>query len=112
MSEKDQKGEMSGGGTFEFFVVNLTTKPLTGTVTWSGGSRKVPLDVNGLQPGTASARKAFSPQGGVKDQWQWSARGRAYQLNIYDGDQYTVVVISDYGIGVLVTATAPDTWKW
>jgi hypothetical protein len=51
MSEKDQKGEMSGGGTFEFFVVNLTTKPLTGTVTWSGGSRKVPLDVNGLQYG-------------------------------------------------------------
>jgi hypothetical protein len=33
-------------------------------------------------------------------------------LNVYDNDRYTVVVISDYGIGILVTATSPDTWKW
>ena len=112
MSDKDEKGEMAGGGTFEFFVVNLTTSPLTGNVTWAGGSRSVPLNVNGLLPGTASGRAAFSPQSGVRDLWQWSARGRQYQLNVYDNDRYTVVVISDYGIGILVTATSPDTWKW
>lgn len=114
MSEKDEKGALAKaeGGTFEFFVVNLTDKPLTGSVSWRGGSRSVSLEVDGLQPGTASERKAFSPQSGVRDLWQWSARGREYQLNVYDGDRYAVVVLSDYGIGVLVTATSPDTWKW
>ena len=109
---EDQKGEMVGAGTFEFFVVNITSSTLTGKVTWTGGSRSVSLDVNGQQPGTASRLQAFSPQGGTNDFWQWSARGRQYQLNVYDKDRYTVVVLSDYGIGVLVTSTKPDTWKW
>jgi hypothetical protein len=109
----EPKGQMQDeGGTFEFFVVNISSQKLTGSVSWKGGGRSVSIDVNGLAPGTKSEMKSFSPQGGVTDYWQWSARGRQYQLNIYDGDRYTVVVISDYGIGVLVTSTAPDTWKW
>ncbi len=112
MSEKDEKGELKSGGTFEFFVVNLTKNPLTGDVSWKGGSRTASINVNGLQPGTASSRQAFAPQSGTRDLWHWSVKGRDYQLNVYDNDRYTVVVISDYGIGVLVTSTAPDTWKW
>lgn len=107
-----EKSEMASSGTFEFFVVNITSGELTGNVTWTGGSRSVPIDVTGLKPGEVSQKKSFSPQGGTKDLWQYSGRGRQYQLNVYDGDRYTAVVLSDYGIGVLVTSTSPDTWKW
>ena len=110
--ETEPKGMMSGAGEFQFFVVNLSAGALRGTVTWTGGSRSAKIDVNGLRPGTVSALQSFSPQGGTRDLWQWSQRGGTYQLNVYDDDRYTAVVISDYGIGILVTATAPDTWKW
>ncbi len=103
------KGKMSASGSHEFFVVNLTDIPLTGKVSWNDA---IDIDVNGLVPGTASELKQFAPKGGTADLWHYSVRGRSYQLNVYDADRYTVVVISNYGIGVLVTATSPDTWKW
>jgi hypothetical protein len=110
--DETDKVEMSGGGTFEFFVVNISSSELRGTVSWTGGSRKDSIDVTGLKPGAISRMQTFSPQGGVRDLWRYSERGRDYQLNVYDGDRYTAVVLSDYGIGVLVTSTSPDTWKW
>lgn len=108
----DTKGEMLANGQHEFFVVNITNNPLKGVVIWSNGSSKYSIDVNGLEPGSISRKQAFSPQSGKKDYWSWSEKGREYQLNCYDGDRYAAVVISDYGIGVLVTSTSPDTWKW
>ncbi len=109
---KESKSEMVGNGVHEFFVVNITNAPLKGTVSWSNGSDKVSIDVNGLAPATMSMTRAFAPKGGARDYWNWSEKGREYQLNCYDQDRYAVVVISDYGIGVLVTNTSPDTWKW
>ena len=106
------KGAMAGSGSFDFFVVNISSETLNGTVTWTGGSRSQSITVDGLKPGTMSEHQSFSPQSGAKDYWQYSAKGRKYQLNIYDADRYTVVVISDCGIGVLVTSTSPDTWSW
>lgn len=107
-----EKGEMLGSGTFEFFVVNISNKPLTGTVKWHNSSRESVIDVNGLLPGSTSSKQSFAPESGKTDYWSWSVKSKNYQLNCYDDDRYAVVVISDYGIGVLVTATSPDTWKW
>lgn len=98
--------------THEFFVANLTTSALTGTVKWHGGDDSQEISVAGLQPGTCSALQSFYPTGGTRDLWSWSERGREYQLNCYEHDRYVVVTISNYGIGVLPTDTSPDTWKW
>jgi hypothetical protein len=110
--KEEAKGEMLGSGQHEFFVVNLMSTPLAGTVTWHNSSSSFSIDVNGLAPGATSRKQAIAPQSGKKDYWNWSERGRDYQLNVYDDDRYAVVTISSYGIGVLVTATSPDTWKW
>lgn len=96
----------------EFCVLNLTSKPLTGTVSWLSGGNEIPINVNGLAPCTLSERKAFTPMGGHRDLWKWSGKGRKYQLNAYKTDRFAVVAISDYGLSVLVTSTSPDTWKW
>ena len=108
------KGEMDGtGGTFEFFVLNLCHDKLgPSKVTWRGGDQKQSIDVGGLEPATISGRKQFYPKSGVKDEWNYSLRDREFQLNIFEFDRYVVVTISEYGIGVLPTFTAPDTWKW
>jgi hypothetical protein len=98
--------------SYQFAVVNITNSALTGSVIWSGGNRTESIDVNGLPPASISGSKEFFPQSGDSDMWHWSERGRKYQLNCYDDDHYAVVVISEYGIGVLVTATKPDTWSW
>ncbi|MET8278156.1 hypothetical protein [Micromonospora sp. NPDC005174] len=111
-SEGADKGPMAGGGSFDFFVVNISSETLTGNVTWTGGSRSESVDVNGLAPATMSELQSFSPQSGVNDYWQWSEKGDKYKLNVYDKDRHTAVVISDYGIGVLVTNTSPGTWSW
>ncbi|MBH1970180.1 hypothetical protein FK216_03405 [Moraxellaceae bacterium AER2_44_116] len=107
-----EKGTMLGSGQHEFFVVNLTRSALTGSVVWSNNSSEYSIDVNGLQPGSVSVKQAFAPASGHKDYWKWTEKGRDYQLNCYDDDRYAVVTISEYGIGVLVTSTSPDTWKW
>ena|SRR5438105_1873149 len=108
----EAKGDMGVDQVHEFFVVNITTGPLDGKVYWEGGGTKEEVDVSGLQPGQVSKLKTFSPQSGTKDWWKWSERGRSYQLNIYGGDRYVAVTISNYGIGVIPTATSPDTWGW
>lgn len=110
--KEEKKNEMAANATHEFFVVNITSQPLKGTVTWSGGGNSISIDVTGLAPGQASGVKQFFPTSGHNDYWRWSEKGRDYQLNCYDADRYAVVVLSDYGIGVLVTSTSPDTWKW
>jgi hypothetical protein len=107
-----EKGEMLSSGTFEFFVVNISSNPLTGTVKWHNSSRESSINVNNLQPGNSSGKQSFSPESGKNDYWTWSVKGGDHKLNCYDNDRYAVVVISDYGIGVLVAATSPDTWKW
>lgn len=106
------KDEMQGDGLFEFFVVNISSQPLTGSVTWQNSTRQNSINVDGLEPGSVSGKKPFAPESGKTDYWTWDMKGREYQLNCYDGDSYAVVVISDYGIAVLVTDTSPDTWKW
>ncbi|MBM0275389.1 hypothetical protein [Micromonospora tarensis] len=111
-SEGADKGPMSGGGSFDFFVVNISSAALAGTVTWTGGGRSESLDVEGLAPAGMSQQQSFSPQSGKNDYWQWSEKGDKYKLNVYDQDRYTAVVISDFGIGVLVTNTSPGTWSW
>ncbi|GAB1335675.1 hypothetical protein ACE1SV_22650 [Streptomyces sp. E-15] len=108
----EPKGEMGEDGTHEFFVVNVTTGPLDGKVYWEGGGGQAAIEVKGLQPGQASPLKGFDPQSGKVDWWKWSERGGWHQLNIYGGDRYVAVTLSNYGIGVLPTATSPDTWKW
>lgn len=111
--EADDKGPMSGGGDFKFFVVNIGSSNLTGTVKWTGGGRSASINVSGLAPGSKSDMTDFAPQGGVNDYWNYSAKGSTtYKLNVYDNDNLTVVVISNYGIGVLVTSTSPGTWAW
>ena len=108
-----EKGEMfSNGGVFEFFVVNISNSALTGTVKWHNSSRESVLDVNGLQPGSTSIKQSFSPESGKSDYWIWSGKDGDHRLNCHDNDRYVAVVISNYGIGVLVTDTSPDTWKW
>ena len=107
-----EKGAMRGGGRHEFFVVNLTNEKLKGHVLWKSSRNEIKLDVNGLEPGRSSPRKQFFPSGGNRDYWRWSELGREYQLNCYDRDTYAAITISGYGIGVLVTDTNPDTWKW
>lgn len=109
---KDEKLEMASNGSHEFFVLNLTTSPLKGKVSWISSGNEISIDVNGLAPASISEKKAFYPSSGNRDKWRWSEKGREYQLNVYDKDRYAVVTISDYGIGVLVTDTSPDTWKW
>ncbi|WP_052845050.1 hypothetical protein [Streptomyces sp. NRRL S-31] len=79
---------------------------------WEGGGGQAAIEVKGLQPGQASPLKGFDPQSGKVDWWKWSERGGWHQLNIYGGDRYVAVTLSNYGIGVLPTATSPDTWKW
>jgi len=103
---------MRSGGIFEFFVVNISSEPLIGTVKWFNNSRESAIDVDGLEPGSVSKKQPFAPESGKTDYWRWDKKGRDYQLNCYDEDIFAVVVISDYGIGVLVTDTSPDTWKW
>lgn len=102
----------AGGTTHEFCVLNLTQKPLKGNVSWIAGGNSVPINVNGLKPCTLSERKQFTPMSMHRDTWKWSERGRKYQLNCYKKDRFAVVVISDYGLTVVVTGTAPDKWKW
>ncbi|MET8040576.1 hypothetical protein ABZU25_06885 [Micromonospora sp. NPDC005215] len=111
-SEGADKGPMAGSGSFDFFVVNISSEALTGNVTWTGGSRSESLDVDGLAPAAMSQQQSFSPQSGVNDYWQWSEKGDKYKLNVYDKDRYAAVLISDYGIGVLLTNTSPGTWAW
>ncbi|MFF4762636.1 hypothetical protein [Streptomyces sp. NPDC001292] len=108
----EPKGDMGADEVHQFFVVNVTTGPLDGKVYWEGGGSQAAIDVQGLQPGQASRLESFSPKSGSKDWWKWSERGGWNQLNIYGGDRYVAVTISNYGIGVLPTATSPDTWKW
>lgn len=96
----------------EFCVLNMTTKPLSGKVSWLAGGNEVSIDVNGLKPCAVSARQQFAPMSLKRDQWKWSKRGRAYQLNCKATDRFAVVVISDYGLSVIVSSTSPDTWKW
>ncbi|MFI9161068.1 hypothetical protein ACIGXI_09780 [Kitasatospora aureofaciens] len=111
--EGEPKGDMGAAdGVHEYFVVNVTTGPLDGKVQWEGGGGTRELDVSGLQPGKTSALKDFDPQSGSKDWWKWDQRGRWYQLNCYGGDRYVAVVITNYGISVIPTATSPDSWKW
>jgi hypothetical protein len=118
MKDEKVKGEMTSSGTHEFFVLNLTDRSLTGQVMWEnnkenpGKDEKVSIAVNELQPANISEKKQFFPVEGKNDYWRYSEKGRTYQLNCYDKDRYAVVTISDYGIGVLVTATSPDTWEW
>ena len=113
-SEPDGEPGLLGAATHkhEFCVLNVSTKPLKGSVSWIAGGNKVSINVNNLQPCAVSARKEFSPMSLHRDQWHWSEKGRKYQLNCYKKDRFAVVVISDYGLSVIVTATAPDKWKW
>nr|WP_321225706.1 hypothetical protein [uncultured Psychroserpens sp.] len=103
------KGDMVAGGKYEFFVVNVRSGELKGTVSWNN---EVSINVNGLKPGSISQKQVFSPKGGIPDTWQWSEKGRSFQLNAYGDDRLAAVVISDYGISVIVTSTSPDSWKW
>lgn len=106
------KGEMVGVSKHSFIVVNLTKSPLTGKVSWDNGENEVSIDVTGLPAGQASKSADFFPSGGHNDMWHWNKKGRKYQLNCYSNDIYAVVTVSEYGFGVLVTATSPDTWAW
>jgi hypothetical protein len=110
--KEEQKGDMQGNKKHEFFVVNISSKALKGTVSWHNSDYSEAIDVNGLQPASISKTQAFTPASRNNDYWHWSEKGRDYQLNCYGDDRYAVVVISDYGIGVLVTNTSPDTWSW
>ena len=103
------KGEMLSNGSHEFFVVNARSGALTGSVSWND---EVSINVDGLKPGQISDKANFTPKSGVSDRWQWSEKGRSYQLNVYDNDRIAVVILSDYGISVIVTSTSPDSWKW
>ncbi|NHB94092.1 hypothetical protein [Photorhabdus cinerea] len=111
-TEKKEKGEMLDSNDHFFFVVNLTNENLRGQVIWSNSENTSTLDVSGLRPGTASFLQGFYPASWKTDYWQWTERGRKYQLDCYGSDIYVVVVISYYGISVLPTATSPDTWQW
>ena len=112
----EPKGDMGYTGgepqVHEFYVVNITTGPLDGKVYWEGAGAQVAIDVKGLEPGKASKLGSFSPQSGSRDWWKWSERGEWRALNIYGGDRYVAVAISNYGFGVIPTATSPNTWKW
>ncbi|WP_387462749.1 hypothetical protein [Photorhabdus sp. RM323S] len=110
--EKKEKGKMLGVNSHYFFVVNITNKILTGDVVWNNSGNTSALNIDGLYPATASLLQEFYPESGKTDYWQWTKRGRKYQLDCYDNDIYVAVVISDYGIGVLPSGTSPDTWKW
>ncbi|WP_083647002.1 hypothetical protein [Kitasatospora sp. CB01950] len=102
----------NGNALHEFFVVNIQTEALSGTVSWESGTDSASIDVNGLKPTCSSELKAIRPTSDP-DQWSWSERGRKYTLNIkQSADRYAVVVISDYGIAVLPTSTSPDHWEW
>ena len=102
----------AGASTHEFFVLNISSKPLHGKVSWLAGGNEVSINVNGLAPCSISKREMFAPMAMHRDLWRYSGKGRKYQLNCKASDRYAVVVISDYGLSVLVTGTSPDTWKW
>ncbi|MBS9425756.1 hypothetical protein [Photorhabdus caribbeanensis] len=111
-TEEKEKGEMLEINNHYFFVVNLTNENLIGDVIWSSSGNTSTLNVDGLHPATASLIQEFYPESWKNDYWQWTAKGRQYQLNCYDNDIYVAVVISDFGISVLPTGTSPDAWKW
>lgn len=109
----------------EFKVINLTTSNLApgSIVRWN---KRVPLlgtvvdtefqDVSGLAPFVLSTSKVIRPSTGFNDDWGFWENGvvknREFQLNVRTTDRYVLVTISDYGFGVIVTHTSPDTWQW
>ncbi|MGW2544806.1 hypothetical protein ACWC5I_29000 [Kitasatospora sp. NPDC001574] len=102
----------NGNAVHEFFVVNIRTEPLTGTVSWESGNDSASVNVDGLKPTGISELTAIRPTADP-DHWSWSEKGRKYTLNIKQSeDRYAVVVLSDYGIAVLPTSTSPDYWEW
>lgn len=113
----EPEGEMGeeSNGTHEYFVLNLTTKPLDGEVLCDNTVQRVPIPVRGLQPGAVSERREFYPVSEHLNYWKHDGQHGGwygYPHDLHDGDRYTVVTISDYGIAVVPTATAPAYWDW
>jgi hypothetical protein len=111
-NKNGEKGEMLSYNKHFFFALNITNRPLKGKIKWTNKDYTEVLSVDGLEPGHISEKMAFSPSSGHRDIWSFDKKGSKYQLNVYGDDVYTVIVISDYGLGILPTATSPDTWKW